>query len=511
MAKNLDGIKKLNPDDIKKYRKIVLNYIGEKDSAEVLEQKNSQAVAFFAKRVDGVNLGKTKSLAVKDKMVLKKSAAANNLPPVIPVARPVESVKSNQLEAERLREAIKRQEEERKRIKEEERQYQLKQEQAERERQEQAEKQRLENIRLEKEKVKQEKIRQIEIAKRKRELAEKNIRKQQESARQEELKKKEIADRAKREAEAARRAEEAKQWAEKMKLEELEKAEDRRVREIRRLAKAKRREEVARIKQAMKIKQQAAREKRIIKRQKAWRKIKRNLNFKLNSLFSAIRRNLLYVIAFGALFLAIIYIVICLATLRFNNNFTGWVANYLPVPAVITSQGIISYNDFRKIEDSDYSNLTLTRKKAYLAEWIVWRDLRKKYELPAVAASGTLELKYVLDKDFNQIGLSRVNKIDELLKDQNGFEQLSKYADEYSAGAYYDARAAREKFGSAILDLAVGQVSNIIPRADGYYIIERVADKNGQLGLRYIFIKALTLDQYVSGKIGKIKVFILAN
>ena len=522
MVKNLDGIKKLNPEEIKKYRKIVLNYIGEKDSAGVNEQKNSSQGISSSRRVDGVNLNKANRSAIKNKLGFKKPSSGKDLPSTSLLVRPVEPVdildakkaelaEASRREAERLKEAIKRQEEERRKIKEEERQYQIKQEQAEQDQREQAEKQRLENIRLEQEKIKQEKNRYMEIEKRKRALAEEKIRQQQELVRQEELKKKGIAREAKREAEAIKQAEEAKKWAEKMRLIELEKAENRRVRENIRLVRLKRQEEIAKMKLERKIARQAAKEKKRSKRQKVWRKIKKNLNFKLNNLFSKIKHNVIYIVSFSALFLAVAYVIFCLAALRFNNNMIGRAANYLPVPAVITSQGIISYNDLRKIEDKNYLSLNLAEKENYFAKRVILRSLEKKYGLPANTAEDSLATKYILDKDFNQIGLSRINKINELSQGQSEFEQLGKYADESSDGAYYSRASVIEQFGPMVLELAIGQISGIIFRADGYYIIKRVADKKSQLGLKYIFIKAFTLDQYVFGRIGKIKVFILAN
>ena len=198
--------------------------------------------------------------------------------------------------------------------------------------------------------------------------------------------------------------------------------------------------------------------------------------------------------------------------LRFKiNNVTGWAANYLPVPAIITSQGIISYNDFRKIEDKNYLSLTLAGKKAYLAQWIVRRDLREKYKFFAELAGGDLAIIYILDKDFNQVGLSRINKISESLKSPGGIEPFAKYADEYNDGVYYDSKSATEKFGLTVLKLAIGETSGIIAQADGYYILERLDDRNGELGLKYLFIKAQTLEQYVSKKSGRTKVFILTN
>jgi|GEM_PF-1656032 len=478
MVKSLDGIKKLNPDDVKKYRKIVLNYIGEKDPAEVKEKLDSKSDISPLRRVDGVKANKTGNLKAKIKAELPRSRAAESAS----IIQPVNPEKSDQSEAKRLKEAVRRQEEERRRIKEEERQHRLSQEHDEEERRKQEERRRLENIKMEREKIKQERKKQIEIA-----------------------------ERARRRAEAARQAEESKQWAEKMRLEEIARAEQRRIKENRRLEKAKRREEIIRLKEEMKMKKRAAREKKMIRRQKAWRKFKKKAFLEFQNFYLIARKHIVYIVSLAVIFSAVVYLILCLAVLRFNNGFTGRIANYLSVPAVITNHGIISYNDFRKIKDSNYLNLNLGGKRAYLADWLAWRDLSIKYELPVNATREDLAIKYVLDKDFNQIGLSRINKINALLNEGSEFESLGKYADEYNGGTYYDSKSAADKFGSTVSGLANNQVSKIIAQADGYYIIQRIDDKNGQLGLKYIFIKAQTLDQYIQKQLTKAKVFILAN
>ncbi|MDO8668030.1 MAG: hypothetical protein Q7K35_02940 [bacterium] len=555
MAKSLDGIKKLSPDDIKKYRRIVLNYIGEKDSTEVSEQNDSKPEASSPRMVDGVNLNKINRFASKEKGKFEKAPAQGDQK-AVSGRNQEELIKSG--EEERLREAIKRQEEGRKKIKEEERQYQINKEQEERNRLEQEERQRQEKIRLEEERIRQEKnkekerqraeetkklvekkksedlikeeqkkakekirlesekiekekAKQLEIIKQKRELAEKKFREERELIKQEELKKKEIVEQAKRQAQEKKRAEGIKRYEERIRLEKLKEEENRRIRENFRLERMRRREEIKRLRLEMKIKRQAEREKRRIKRRRAWKKMKKNFNFKLRILLLRLKQNIIYIVSFLAVSLAIIYIVFCLAVLRFNNGFIGWAANYLSVPAVITNQGIVSYSDYRKIEDENYLRLSLAEKKNYLSEWVVLRNLRNKYRISTESSDNNLAIRYVLDKDFNQVGLSRINKINELLKGGSEFESLGRYADEYSDGAYYDSASATEKFGSKGLGLVIGQTSQIIPQANGYYLVERIDDKNGQLGLRYLFIEAKTLDQYVHEKLNKTGVFILAD
>ena len=101
MAKNLDGIKKLNSAEAKQYRRIVLDYIGEPGTTAGEKQKSllsSQA----PKRVDGINLGKLKE--------------------------------ENRDKQDRLDQAVKRQAEERERIKEEEKWHLLEKEREAKER-----------------------------------------------------------------------------------------------------------------------------------------------------------------------------------------------------------------------------------------------------------------------------------------------------------------------------------------------------------------------------------------
>ncbi|MDO8592544.1 MAG: hypothetical protein Q7R92_02075 [bacterium] len=498
MAKSLDGIKKLNPEEAEKYRKIVLNYIGEKDSSKTVQPANINQSARGYRSLDGLKAGKIKSL-----------------PP-------------RQAEEDRLRQAIKRQSEIRKQVKEEEKQYLL-----ERERREEENRSReQEKIRLEKERIYQEKAGREENKKKIREQAENERRAEEdrlkqekiiklekekqakERAKQEEFKKKEIAKKELEEAEARAKLEEKKRWEEKIKLAEKEKEETRLAKENLRQEKIKRQAEVKRIGQELKLARQIASEKRRAKRQKAIKKFKKKLKLELNWLAFALKKNYVYIISFFLLFLITAYSFFCAAVLRFqlnDNVVVERLTSYLPVPAVITSQGIINFQDFKSLKNQGYSGLTLDQKKNYLAAWLAKRNLNKKYGLPLQASAEDLAIKFVLDQDFNEVGLTRINKISELLGIGNQLEQLGKYADEYNDGAYYSENEAARKFGPAALDLSIGQASGIIGQASGYYIIKRIKNDNGRFGVKHIFVGARTLEQYLNKEIAETKIFILAN
>ncbi len=396
MPKNLDGIKKLSFDEVKKYRKIVLNFIGGKEAAGGKITRNTNQTASASKKVDGIKISQAGTLKLDNQKKFDHN----------------KSEKMQQTnESGRLREAVRRQAEERQRIKDEEKQYLLKKEQAEKERQE-----------------------------------------AEERLRQEELKKKEIA-------------------------------------------------------------RQIAEEERKIKRQKALKKFKKELGLKINEIFLKIRRNLGYLVIYIITFLAIFYIVFCLIILRFNFNsdIIKAAVNYLPVPAVITNRGIIYYNDFSNIKDRKFTNLNYKGEKDNLIKWVVLRNLEKKFSLTQEATEAEIAVKFVMSEEFNQVGIFRIKKIKDLLIKGGELEYLSKYADDYNNGAYYTPDKLAEKFGSSAKNLAVGQISEVLPLADGYYIIQRISDKDGETGVKFIFIGARTLEQYLKDQLVGSKVFILAN
>ena len=416
MAKNLDGIKKLSPDEVEKYRKIVLNYIGEGEEASAKKPKSARGSAIFTKKVDGLN---TKNLAG-----LAKEAAAN----------PKKEFRAGSGEV-----AVKR-------------------------------------------------------------ISEKN-----------EESKKAVEPAGWKEQEK-KRLEEAKARENKMKIEENEKNEKLRIKENLRLEKIKREQARIKIKQEIQAVKQAAREKKKIERQKESKKYKKKLKLKIKKFLLALRNDGPFILLFTIFFIAIAYLVLCLIILRWkiDNKIFDRIAYYVPVPAAITNQGIINYIDFKKAGNGAYLNLNLSEKKTYLAKWKILNNLKKKYGDSLGLTNRELAIKFASDNNFNQVGLSRIIKILALLKSNIAIEQLAKYADEYNEVFYFDNEAV-EKFGPAILELSVGQASNIIIRPEGYYIAERLDAENNRLAVKHIFIKAISLNQYMANRLGKIKIFILAN
>lgn len=416
MAKSLDGIKKLNPEEIKKNRKIVLSYIGEKEPELIKKPGAENLTPAVSNRVDSIGINKKP-------------------------ARPAPA--DNDSRADKRAE-----------------------------------------INFAEEKAKREK---------------------QEKKDKEESAKKEIIKKAKLEALEKAKSEALIKQREKLALEEKLKEEERIIKENERREKIKRAEEIERIKAEVKSARLKASAKKKIKRQKAARLFKKKLKSRLNEFFSLVKENFVYGSLYLIIFLAIGYAVFCLLVLRFkiDNSITRKIALRLPVPAAVTTQGIIEYNDWR---DFDLAN-----KKNSLVGWVVLRNLSRKYGLPANLPAEALAEAFAADESFNQVGLFRVKKIGQFSENADNLDLLSKYADETGKEAYYSYEAAAKKFSPAVLNLKTGQISDIIITGQGYYIVERVADKNGQLGIKYLFVRAKTLDQYIADQSPRIKIFVLAD
>jgi len=444
MPKSLDGIKKLNPDELKKKREIVLDYIGEGKPKQVVAKPTEKVSLTPSKEVDGL-----KSKANKQ--------TSGPVEQVIAVEKrdELEKIKAKE-EEEKLKQAIKKQQEERKKILKEERLFIRKKHEDERQQRLQA-------------KQESERKRQLEIQKRQQQLQ--KLIKEKEKVKQEEL---------------------LKKLAEKREKQLLAKQE----RERKRLARAKK-----------------------------FKRFKKRLKKKFSKIYGK-RKVFAYIILSLLAFFFVSYLVFNLILISFNvdNKYTRLIANYLPVPAYITNIGMINYYDYKDMTNRVKSNYNQTKQiktaseiktavEQNLIRSIIYSDLAEKYKLKANKEDleKILAIEIVKDRQINQIGISRIGKIYNLLNSGNNLETLKIYADDYSSGSYFSHDQALEKFGSVVDSLAVGQISNIIPTSQGYYII-RINDKSdNNLDLTYLFVKAETLDDYTNQQLSKIRVFSLVN
>ncbi len=108
----------------------------------------------------------------------------------------------------------------------------------------------------------------------------------------------------------------------------------------------------------------------------------------------------------------------------------------------------------------------------------------------------------------NYAVLVKVSKIQQMMESKANFYQIAKsQGDEFGVGKYYTYNEATVKFGQNIGNLKAGQISIISAKGglafgqehanSGYYLVQCYGRKENLIGLKYIFIKSRSLDDYV--------------
>ncbi|MCK4553354.1 hypothetical protein KAU19_00100 [Candidatus Parcubacteria bacterium] len=109
----------------------------------------------------------------------------------------------------------------------------------------------------------------------------------------------------------------------------------------------------------------------------------------------------------------------------------------------------------------------------------------------------------------NYAVLAKVSKIKQMMESGANFYQIAKsQGDEFGVGKYYTYNEAAVKFGQNIVNLKAGQISIISAKgglafgqehaSSGYYLVQRYGRSENLIGLKFIFIKSRSLDDYVS-------------
>lgn len=191
-----------------------------------------------------------------------------------------------------------------------------------------------------------------------------------------------------------------------------------------------------------------------------------------------------------------------------DNDLTGYINKFVPVPAIITTNGIITYARYNTVREAFPGNNEINpaesvEKKA-LAELLVG-NLYKKYKSESISGQDGLNRLVLLDERINQVALARINKIKSEI-DKNDFESIyRKYGDGYGSGEYITRLDASKKFNNSLVDYGGDKLSPILIGQDGYYIVKVVDNRVEPIGIKYVYVKGKTLDNYLEEEAKEIK------
>lgn len=338
-----------------------------------------------------------------------------------------------------------------------------------------------------------------------------------------EKERRESEEKAKQEAEAARvRAAEAER---KRKEEQAE---------------ARRRE----IEQLEKRRQEAERQKRERAEQKRAAKLKARQDFRRRASESLMNlkaqllpvglRRYFSLPASVFTFLATVYVLFSLVlyTFEIDGPTVRFVTRIVPVPALITNEGIVNYYDYLDAKKSESEKLAgqisnsitdkiiagITRTEVLKTKII--NSLAADYGFAAAASYAAardktfldrLAIAVALDPGLNRTPLSEARQFKRSLLGGSDFFAQARAADLEINTEYLPLRSAIDKFGSNVTLLTQNEVSRIIVRPDGYYIVKFFNAANDLYGYKYVFIAARTLDNLINERLKTAKVIILVN
>ncbi len=504
-GKRIDGIKKLSKDEVKKARKILLDYIGE-DSAKKNILEGAGKVK-KAKSMDGIlgginfrkkdkpnlevkdtNLGRKqnkkerealkKELGFADKSSVDSEKKEDNADKNIGGAFMRMAEKSEKKKQKNLL---------RKEIKERDKKEQARTATSEREKEERERYMNQGALRIE-----QEKKDQInkELEEKRKKIIEEKKRKEKE---------------ARKTAKIKEEIQKEKKHIEKVKKEEAEK---KRIKKIEDNLAAKKKREKDKKEKKKRVKKKI----KLYKHRVHKRIVEMGMEIKAKKKKITISILLLIIVSL----LLYLFFVLLLVKANPDNRVTRFLADLLPVPALISSTGVLEYYDYLDKKTSLNSQLNIsdssTINKVFALDFVLG-DLVSKYGINYSNENfkSQVENSILYDLDVNNVGIKRIGKIKGLIDEGSNFVQVSeKYGDQVDKIDFKSEEDAVKNFGEKLSGLRIDEVSDVVVHDDGYYIFKRYK-KNNSFSLSYVYIASVGLDEYLNEEAVKLKIWSLVD
>lgn len=236
----------------------------------------------------------------------------------------------------------------------------------------------------------------------------------------------------------------------------------------------------------------------------------------------------------GLVGLFLVYVMFCLSlyTFSIDNSVARLIARYLPVPAIITDFGTINFYDYLDAKDTAFKQVARTRTaeasgqlagemaRQELVRNRIVLDLAQGYALIGQGdvakfnfktIEEKLKLAVVKDVKYNRFAISKVEKIKKELTAGKDFDETLSSLDLVANVEYFTSETMKKRFGKQSSGLIEQGKPEIIITPSGYYVVKNDGNLQGLIGLKYVFIKAVTLDEVLMKELRLAKVIILVN
>ncbi len=210
----------------------------------------------------------------------------------------------------------------------------------------------------------------------------------------------------------------------------------------------------------------------------------------------------------SGLLVSVLYALFGIAVLDFNidNKITRSISRYVPVPALVSTKGIVDYFEYIDARNAISADASLA--EPYLAARLVMKSLSARYGVsPALSYDewiAALNQKVLLDKQVNGPALLRIKKIAESVNGSNFFEIAKQYGSEYGELTLTEEEAIR-RFGSDVTRLEEGGISGILSNNEGFAVIRLIHKDASLYSLSYAAVKGVTLDEHIKNEFQQIR------
>lgn len=223
------------------------------------------------------------------------------------------------------------------------------------------------------------------------------------------------------------------------------------------------------------------------------------------------------VVAIG--FFLLLYAFFYVSVVKYNsdNSLVRKINSYLPLPVFLSRIGYLDYFDYQQIALNYADNTAFHNNlKNILFKNLAYKNLAVTAGFPPTFfAFAPIEQKNIInrmilnDKDINEVPYNRIQKIRSLLDQGRGFGDVKRYGDDYSFEERVISEQALIRFNQDIFSLQTSQISEIIKKDDGYYLVQMLEKAENHILVNYIYIKAKNLDEYLEDEANRSQSWLL--
>ncbi len=215
--------------------------------------------------------------------------------------------------------------------------------------------------------------------------------------------------------------------------------------------------------------------------------------FLKNSFWLAIKILLASFVLFLLFYLAFVFLVLGFSL---DTPLLRKTANFLPVPGLITPVGVIDYYTYR--------DLSARAPADKLVREMVVKNVLTQYGLqPGVLSQAGLDRIILSDREINKKALAKIAKIKALAEKDSLKTAAQKSGAKYGIITLSKAEAVK-RFGPILLNLSAGQISPLIIKDRGYYLVQIISRSQSLYTLSYAFVKGIGWQDYIDKQIKKV-------